>query len=122
MKEDLDVIFIQETKVLASYFDFPKFFFGFPNCLVVDRVGLGGGLMLLWKGETKLKILKYSHDFIHGRIVEGSNRDIKGMFKGVYGYPETKKNCKETWILIKSTCRDTKTQDLILRDFNEILG
>lgn len=60
VKEDPDVIFLQETKVLASFFEFQKFYFGFSHCLVIDRVGQGGGLILIWKREVDLEILHFS--------------------------------------------------------------
>lgn len=49
LKGRLDVFFLQETKVLASFFSSHKFHFGFHNCFPVDRAGLDGVLALLWK-------------------------------------------------------------------------
>lgn len=48
-KEDPDAVFMQETKVRASYFSSLKFLFEFHYCFAVDWVGLGKCLVVLWK-------------------------------------------------------------------------
>lgn len=75
-KKDLEVVFLQEIKVYASYFDTRKFSFGFTHCLAVDRFRLDEGLVLLWKQEIELEIIQYSSNFIYGKIFEKTNQDF----------------------------------------------
>lgn len=41
-KEDLDVVFIQKSKVTANFFASRKFSLGFARCLAIDCMGKGG--------------------------------------------------------------------------------
>ncbi|XP_037495086.1 uncharacterized protein LOC119370621, partial [Jatropha curcas] len=41
-----------------------KLLIGFDNCFCVDRIGMGGGLCVLWKSSVALTITSYSTNFI----------------------------------------------------------
>lgn len=73
-KEDPDLIFLLETKVLASYFLFKKHYLGFYHGVVVDCEVWNGGLAMLWKQEVEFNVLQYFKFHIHGEVVMG-NRD-----------------------------------------------
>lgn len=120
-KENLDIIFLHETKVLASYFNSCMFSFGFPNCLAIDRVGLEGRLVLLWKKEVVIEILFYSRDFIHEQIINRPKEDQIWLFTRIYEILEVEKR-KETWSLIKSLCSNFEIPSLVMDGFNKILS
>lgn len=67
-KEDLDLIFLQETKVKTSYFTTKKFHLGFCNSLGVGCEGNCGGLTVLRKEDVKYDILQFLNQHIHGLI------------------------------------------------------
>lgn len=46
-QEAPDLVFLQETKLLSSYFYFRKFNLGYQNALAVDCNGKSDGLVLL---------------------------------------------------------------------------
>lgn len=67
-REAPDLVFLQKTKVSASYFITYMLSYGFPNCLAVHCEGKSGGLVLMWKKEIPVDILQYSKNHIHGLI------------------------------------------------------
>lgn len=52
----------------TSFFSVNKFKLGFHNTFVVDCVGKGGGLAMLWKENVCFKVLNFSVNYIHGMI------------------------------------------------------
>lgn len=77
----------------TCFFDSQKFSFGFSNCLVVDWVGLGRGLALLWKKNIEVEILHYFSNFIYGKIF------LQWWILGIYKNLEIKRR-NETWKVI----------------------
>lgn len=65
-REYLDVAFLQEIKVLASFFDPKRLFVDFSCCLVVDYKGRSGGLAVLWTKEMDFEVLGFLRSLIHG--------------------------------------------------------
>lgn len=59
-REAPDLVFLQETKLSASFFDYRKNLFGFDCVLFVDYNGRGGGLALLWQKDVDFELTKYS--------------------------------------------------------------
>lgn len=53
-KEDPNVLFIQETRLIAHAMEKCKLRLGFVNCLSVSCVGYSEGLALFWKQEINL--------------------------------------------------------------------
>lgn len=95
-------MFLFETKVLASFFYFKKFSFGFSCCFDVSCVGKTGGVLtLLWKKEINFEILQYSNYMIHGRVAVDISCPIEWVFTGLYSHPEPTSHLG-TWDLIWS--------------------
>lgn len=113
-------MFLQETKVLASFFSSRKFLFGFHNYLVVDRVGLGGGFGPFVEKKVKLEIVRYSSNFIYRKCLKEPNNAVQWMIFGIYENSETERR-QETWTLIRFLCQKRVSLTLILGDFNEML-
>ena len=55
-----EIVFLIETKLLRGQVERVVVKLGFDNWWAVDRVGLGGGLLLLWKADVTLKVLSWS--------------------------------------------------------------
>lgn len=110
-------MFLQETKVKASFSNFWKFIFGFYGCLAVDCEGRSGGLALLWKKLISLHILLYSKNDVHGFI---SNKDIEWFNFGIYDNPKASKRAETLKLLTLLRNREERPW-LVLEDFNEIV-
>ena len=78
-----------------------RFLLGFRNGFGVDRVGIGGGLILLWKEELEVSLQSYSVGHIDV-LVKLSNGHIPNsfFFIGFYGNPITNRR-KESWTLLR---------------------
>lgn len=50
------LVFVMLTKIKASKFEFLKRKLCYDGCFTVDPVGIGGGLVLLWKPEMSVDI------------------------------------------------------------------
>lgn len=90
-KEDPNLVFLQETKVKASYFSAKKFMFGYSNGLRVGCEGKSGGLAVMWKEDINFEILQFLSHHIHGTITsrtEGGTSLSKWSVTGVYGHLE----------------------------------
>lgn len=90
-REEPNVVFLSETKVLATFFDLQKFKFGSPNCFDVSYVEQSGGIALLWKREVEMEILKFSSSFIYGQVVTKISCFVAWLFTRVYGHLEVSK-------------------------------
>lgn len=91
IKEDADIVFLQETKLRAHFFALNKFKLDFQNVFVVDYDGKNGGLALLWKDKVSLEIINYLVNHIHDLITLGSNEvnwEQKYVLTRVYGHPK----------------------------------
>ena len=78
---------------------FLKFSLGFSNCIVVDRVGLGGGLALLWNSTFDVALQSFSvgHIDVH---VTNKNDGVGWLFTGFYGNPELEHR-RDSWQLLE---------------------
>lgn len=76
VREDPDIIFLQETKVYAPFFTSNKFKHGFQNVFVVDCDGKSGGLTFLWKDDVSLEIINYFVNHIHSQTTLRSTKVI----------------------------------------------
>ncbi|XP_022854365.1 uncharacterized protein LOC111375728 [Olea europaea var. sylvestris] len=117
-KEDLEVLFLQETKLNTTKMEFCRIKMKFYGCFNVESVGRSGGLTILWKPDVHLTILSYSKSHIDAKIESLLH---SWFLTGIYGHPDTNK-CIETWNLIRSMKRDPLEPWLVFDDFNEILS
>ena len=79
----LDLIFLIVTKLLRGQAKNLADSLNFQNWWAVDRVGMSGGLMLIWKSGVNLKILDGSCGHI-AALVAGSGV-TPWLFSGLYG-------------------------------------
>lgn len=67
-KKRPQVVFLMETKLLASKFEGIRCKLRFGGCFVVDLMGRKGGLALLWEKEVDIEIINYSQHHIHAKM------------------------------------------------------
>ncbi|GKV27302.1 hypothetical protein SLEP1_g36487 [Rubroshorea leprosula] len=91
---------------------------GFDQCFVVDCVGRGGGLAMLWRDDFNLTISTFSQSHIDVEIVDPSGGEWR--LTGFYGRPKVARK-EESWTLLKSFKATSSQPWLCLGDFNEIL-
>ncbi|CAL5438392.1 unnamed protein product [Camellia sinensis] len=108
--EDPNVVFLMETKCNKARMERLRCKFGFSSGFFVDRDGLGGGLALLWKGDTQFTIQNYSCGHI----------DIHWRLAGFYGNPNASKS-RDSWELLRRLAPLSVNPWLVLGDFNEVL-
>ncbi|KAG2670234.1 hypothetical protein I3760_14G075500 [Carya illinoinensis] len=98
IREVLDILFLQDTHLMAHEFEVCKFKLGFVNCLVVDCRGRKGGLALLWGRDISLLVLSYSHCHIDA-LIDNDPIKVSWFFTGIYGFHEV---CQwfRTWALL----------------------
>jgi hypothetical protein len=91
---------------------------GFDNMLVVDGVGKGGGLALLWKEGWGIEVQNYSNKHIN--VIVSPINSTPWVYIGFYGHPEALKRC-EAWILLRHLKSMAPSPWLCVGDFNEII-
>ena len=80
-----DLIFLMETHCQHEKLERWKIKLGFNSKLVINSVGLSGGLCLFWTNDNVVELLTYSQDHIDVRIRLGNNKIWR--FTGFYGHP-----------------------------------
>lgn len=118
-KEDPDLTFLQKTKVKVSSLLSKKISFGFHNGVAVDCDGKSGGLSMFWKEEINFKVVQYSKNHIHGKVVLGDSDDHFWVI-GVYDHPEASQRL-EIWSMLKLLNTHEVRSWFTLGDFNKIL-
>ena len=70
-KEDPDVLFLSETKLVRARMEWLRWKMGMTNMLVKDCEGQSGGLALFWKNVINLKLIGFmSRYHIDAEITE----------------------------------------------------
>lgn len=89
------------------------------DCIGVSRVGLSGGLALMWKAGVSVKLLSLSPGYIDSFV---EMPGLEGFyFTGFYGNLEASLR-KFSWELLRRLSKPTSTTWLVCGDFNEIIS
>ncbi|KAF4376309.1 hypothetical protein F8388_026109 [Cannabis sativa] len=89
------------------------------NLWAVDRIGLSGGLLLMWKDDVKVRVDSSSPGHI---VAEVAGRGfLPWTLTCFYGNPDAAQ-CKFSWELLRKICRETYGSWLCVGDFNEIVS
>ena len=87
-----DIVFLIESKLTRRQAKSLVTRLNFENWWAVDRVGMSGGLLLIWKMKITLKVLSWSCGHISA-MVAGTGVS-PWLFSTFYGHPE---NLRDTF-------------------------
>ncbi|KAL5779912.1 hypothetical protein ACOSQ2_010649 [Xanthoceras sorbifolium] len=117
-KENSELVFLSETRLEKGSMDRIWCSFGFEGCFGVDRDGLGGGLLLLWRDKIDITIHSYSKGHIDSTVVDEEGTSWR--FTGFYGEPNQNLRL-HSWELLRRLKSLSGLPWLVGGDFNEIL-
>ncbi|XP_075655141.1 uncharacterized protein LOC142625348 [Castanea sativa] len=115
-EEGPKILFLFETKLERDGFRRLKRKINFQNGFEVPRIGLGGGLALLWRDNVDVDVQTSSPHHIDALI--NQNR-VVWRFIGFYGHLDTSQR-GESWELMRQLNTPFSLLWLLLGDFNEI--
>lgn len=115
--EDPELVLVMETKSFSYHLEKIRICCRMTGCFGVGRVGLGGGLGLLWKEEVIVSLLSFSVGHIDVNIISFSKKSFH--FIGFYGNPKASLR-KHSWQLLRRLIGPTEDTWLVYGDFNEI--
>ena len=90
----------------------------YKNKFVVKKLGLGGGLAMLWKEDIRLDVFKHSDNQISPWVTESDG--FRWLLTEFYGWPKTKDRFK-SWILLSHISSYVDGAWMCIGDFNEML-
>ncbi|KAF4368452.1 hypothetical protein G4B88_028313 [Cannabis sativa] len=85
----------------------------------VDRIGLSGGLLLMWKDDVKVRVDSSSPGHIVAEVV--GKGFLPWTLTCFYGNLDAAQR-KFSWELLRKICRETHGSLLCVGDFNEIVS
>lgn len=107
-----------ETKLDREWMENIRDQCGFKHGIIVPSIHRSGGLVLFWKDDIKVNLLKYSLSNIDVKVF-GGERSGWWHLTGFYGNPVTAKRM-ESWSLLKHLSGLSQLPWLMIGDFNEI--
>ncbi|XP_062080600.1 uncharacterized protein LOC133785369 [Humulus lupulus] len=114
---DPDIIFLVESKLSRTQAERLVFNLNLENWWAVDRCGLSGGLLLLWKTDVSLKVLSWSTGHIAAMVL--GKGMLPWLFSGFYGNLDQSKR-SISWDLLRKIRSIQAGACLCMGDFNEI--
>jgi hypothetical protein len=116
--EDLDVLFLSETKMDERRLEWFRWKLGMPNMTVRNCEAQGGGLAFFWKRCINLMTRMKSRYHIDSFKMEEDG--FQWRFIGIYGEPKLKER-EATWKLLRTIQHHSNLPWLCAGDFNKIL-
>ncbi|CAN0857899.1 hypothetical protein LINGRAHAP2_LOCUS6980 [Linum grandiflorum] len=113
-----DVVFLSETLVSLQKMEEVRISLKFEGCFTVAARGHSGGLSMLWREKSQLRVLRYGDHFIDSKVSDGDGYEFR--LTGFYGCPERERR-KESWDLLRMLGRNGHDPWCVIGDFNDIL-
>lgn len=111
-------VFLSETLVDKKDIEVIVKKFGYFDYFVVDRIGRGGGLAILWKRTVGCKVIDFSLNHIDVHIMERLN--VSWRLTCYYGFPERDRR-QEAWNFLRNLVKHDNIPWCIFGDFNDML-
>ena len=112
------LVFLMEIKVGRLQVDRVRNKLQYEGSFVVDSVRGGGGLVLLWKEMSWVKLISFSRNHIDVVVKIPDMREWR--LTGFYGFPERSRR-RESWELLKNLSRRSDLPWCCIGDFNDLL-
>ncbi|XP_031101977.1 uncharacterized protein LOC116005882 [Ipomoea triloba] len=109
--------FLMETKAKMNQLEQLRSRLGYEGLLGVDRVGLGGGLALLWQNSDMADLLSYSNNHID--VVVNVTSKPPWRLTCFYGYPERARR-QQAWDFLRDLKRRSSLPWVVIGDFNDL--
>ena len=90
-----------------------------PHWFIVKKLGLGGGLALLWKEGVDVRVINGSDNYILAKVVEEDGSEW--FLTSFYGWPEVSQK-PNSWALLNHIKSFVYGPRVCIRDFNAILS
>ncbi|XP_042952171.1 uncharacterized protein LOC122289257 [Carya illinoinensis] len=114
------VVFLMETKLRKTKAESLRRRLKFEGCMVVEAVGLKGGLIMMWDHMIEVEVENFSVWHISVWIKEPECAE-RWLLTGFYGQPDSSLR-EATWSLLSSLKPQSDRGWCVLGDFNEILA
>ncbi|MCI03410.1 endonuclease/exonuclease/phosphatase family protein, partial [Trifolium medium] len=114
-----DILFLSETLCKAQKMEKIRVMLKYDACLSIDVEGHSGGLSVMWKANTKCRILNYSRNFINLIVEDGERREWR--LTCYYGYPERSRR-RQAWELLRELRDMSVLPWCIIGEFNDLLS
>ena len=119
MKEKCpDLVFFMETEIRWQKMEQIRYKLGFHNVFMVDCIGKGEGLALLWGEDGIVEIQNFSQRHINVVIKTLAHTET-WKFTGFYGQPDVSRR-NESWSLLKRLAEFSPKSWVCMGDFSEI--
>ncbi|KAL9671492.1 hypothetical protein QQ045_009060 [Rhodiola kirilowii] len=109
------IVGLLETKKRRKDWDKLRCVLGFLNCFAVDRMGLSGGIAVLWREGVDVRIRNFSRTRVDMEV--RMEKEVWLTF--LYGDPNVSKR-KYSWELLKTLSVGWHGPWLVSGDFNEV--
>lgn len=90
---------------------------GFEGLFVVERVGMSGGLALLWRETGMATLLSYSTNYIDVSVT--LDGEPPWRLTCFYGFPERSRR-QQSWSLLRDLKAQSSLPWIVIGDFNDI--
>lgn len=117
-KNRAGLVFLCETLCKKDIVEKVRNLLRFEGAFSVDSQGHGGGIAMLWRKESEVKVLSYSKNHID--VLVEINGWSKFRLTGLYGEPDRAKR-NETWDLIRRLNNQVNIPWCLIGDMNNVL-
>lgn len=117
--EDLELVFLVETKLLLVKLEGMKVKLRMRCCVGVDRLGLGGGLKLFWNEGVDVTLASFFLENIDAKVSFSQVKEF--CFISFYRNPDASLR-DHSWELFKRLKKFDDEVWIVCRNFNKIIG